>query len=193
MILLKIPGKPVAQGRPLASIKWKRDRDVRAEPRVHMRDPEPARRYKAHVKRCARKIIKEVGSPPPLEGPVRVAITFWFPLPKRDHRKRQPAGERRHTGKPDLDNLAKCVLDGCNGLIWKDDAQVCALSVEKYYAHQEEEPGAILIANPIVDAVDTPNDGFPEGRCAGCRSTWNVGADGLCRECHEDLAEELPR
>lgn len=31
----------------------------------------------------------------------------------------------------DVDNLAKGILDALTGLIWKDDAQIVALSVEK--------------------------------------------------------------
>ena len=29
----------------------------------------------------------------------------------------------------DLDNIAKSILDGCNGVLWADDAQVDALTV----------------------------------------------------------------
>ena len=33
----------------------------------------------------------------------------------------------KHTTKPDVDNFAKQALDICNGIVWKDDAQVVDL------------------------------------------------------------------
>ena len=36
--------------------------------------------------------------------------------------------------KPDLDNIAKIVLDSLNGLAYKDDRQVVSLKIEKHYA-----------------------------------------------------------
>jgi FKBP12-rapamycin complex-associated protein len=35
---------------------------------------------------------------------------------------------------PDLDNLAKAVLDGCNGVVFEDDRQVVKLCLTKRYA-----------------------------------------------------------
>lgn len=32
----------------------------------------------------------------------------------------------------DLDNLSKCVLDGLNGIVFKDDMQVCELILKKF-------------------------------------------------------------
>ena len=39
----------------------------------------------------------------------------------------------RPIGKPDCDNLAKAVMDGCNEVLYFDDAQIVALSVRKRY------------------------------------------------------------
>ena len=36
--------------------------------------------------------------------------------------------------KPDLDNLAKIILDSLNGIAFDDDKQVVKLEVEKYYS-----------------------------------------------------------
>lgn len=35
--------------------------------------------------------------------------------------------------KPDIDNVAKTLLDICNGIFYKDDNQVCKLIIEKKY------------------------------------------------------------
>jgi Holliday junction resolvase RusA-like endonuclease len=36
-------------------------------------------------------------------------------------------------GRPDIDNVAKAVLDAFNGIVYKDDAQVYELTVKKIY------------------------------------------------------------
>ena len=36
-------------------------------------------------------------------------------------------------GKPDIDNIAKIVLDSFNGVVFEDDAQVYDLKVSKTY------------------------------------------------------------
>ena len=40
--------------------------------------------------------------------------------------------------KPDVDNIAKAVLDALNGVIWVDDKQVVELTVKKYYGTSNE-------------------------------------------------------
>ena len=37
------------------------------------------------------------------------------------------------TKKPDIDNIAKCVLDALNKLAYRDDTQVVTLRMEKHY------------------------------------------------------------
>ena len=37
-------------------------------------------------------------------------------------------------GRPDVDNCSKLVLDALNGILWRDDAQICELSVTRRYA-----------------------------------------------------------
>jgi Holliday junction resolvase RusA-like endonuclease len=51
------------------------------------------------------------------------------------------SGELFPTSKPDLDNLAKIVLDALNGILWADDCQVVKLEITKEYG---EIPGAIV-------------------------------------------------
>lgn len=56
----------------------------------------------------------------PYDTPLIVTLHFYKP--------RSPAA--RNYG--DIDNLAKAVLDACNGLIWKDDALIEELHCYKH-------------------------------------------------------------
>jgi Holliday junction resolvase RusA-like endonuclease len=72
----------------------------------------------------------------PLEGPLMVTIEAFCAIPK-SFTKAQRAGAisqaLRPTGKPDVDNLAKLVLDALNGVFFADDKQVTMLIVSKRY------------------------------------------------------------
>lgn len=64
-----------------------------------------------------------------LTGPVSVAIGITRALPQRT-----PKGieSEQDTHKPDVDNVAKSVLDALNGVAYKDDSQVVGLTVTKF-------------------------------------------------------------
>ena len=68
----------------------------------------------------------------PLRGAITCEIGLTFPL---DAKSRQNATEcefRPYLHKPDVDNIAKMILDAATAAgWWKDDAQVCKLTVSK--------------------------------------------------------------
>ena len=39
-----------------------------------------------------------------------------------------------YTKRPDIDNLAKAILDGLNGIAYTDDNQVAELEIQKLYS-----------------------------------------------------------
>jgi Holliday junction resolvase RusA-like endonuclease len=43
-------------------------------------------------------------------------------------------GEIWPTTRIDLDNVTKAILDACNGIVYKDDAQIVRLHAVKQYA-----------------------------------------------------------
>lgn len=69
----------------------------------------------------------------PLAGPVDVSVLFLMPKPK---------GTKRTTPyvRPDIDKLARAVLDGLTGAAFEDDGQVTRLSLEKEYG----PPGCVI-------------------------------------------------
>jgi Holliday junction resolvase RusA-like endonuclease len=97
-----------------------------------------------------------------IAGPVRVAVYIDCQVPASWSQKKQRealAGVVMPTGKPDSDNVIKAVYDGCNGVVWKDDAQVVDGAQRKRYS---ETPGVrvfITLADsceravPLVDSM----------------------------------------
>ena len=73
---------------------------------------------------------------PPVGGPVEVRASFYLPRPKSVKRVRP-------TVKPDLDKLARGVLDSLTNVVYRDDAQVTNLQVSKHYVTDE-------VPNPCV-------------------------------------------
>ena len=86
----------------------------------------------------------------PTKGQVAIFIEFFFPYPKSAYwpvnkkhngELRPEAEQMKYTKKPDIDNLVKAVLDGLNGIAFKDDAQISTLCATKRYG---EKPQAIV-------------------------------------------------
>jgi Holliday junction resolvase RusA-like endonuclease len=72
----------------------------------------------------------------PTEKPCQMVIKAQFEIPKSwtKARKAAAAADIIYPGKPDIDNIAKIVLDSFNGVVFADDAQVYDLKVFKRYA-----------------------------------------------------------
>lgn len=113
-----IPGEPTA---------WSR---ARLSGKVHFTAPK---------QRSAAQMIQVIASQamagtPPLEVPVAVTITAVWPWPKSmSERKRRQSGAHYKVSKPDADNIAKLVGDALNGIVWRDDALVARLNIQKQY------------------------------------------------------------
>ena len=70
---------------------------------------------------------------PPLGNPVAVTLTFLYARPEFGVR----VGERFFSRAPDVDNLAKTVLDALNGIWWDDDRRVYRLVAEKRWGIED--------------------------------------------------------
>jgi len=80
---------------------------------------------------------------PPLEGPVAVTLTFWFLKPPSARKRAYPVV------KPDLDKIARAVLDAMTGIAFRDDAQVVRLMLSKDY---NAESGVHVSVGPVLEA-----------------------------------------
>ena len=83
---------------------------------------------------------RAMGTSGPLHGPLYVDARFWLPRPASlPKRIRYPAK------RPDLDKLARALLDGLTeGGAWGDDGQVVSLAVSKRYVGDGAAPGCTV-------------------------------------------------
>lgn len=68
---------------------------------------------------------------------LHVSITAFYEPPKSTSKKRRElmlAGYEKPCKKPDIDNIAKVILDSLNDIAYHDDTQVVSLCMTKKYA-----------------------------------------------------------
>jgi Holliday junction resolvase RusA-like endonuclease len=99
----------------------------------------------------------------PLTGPVAVALEFRMPRPKghygsgRNAAVLRASAPTRPAGKPDVDKLARAILDAITAIVIADDAQVVSLTASKVYA-DEHRPVGVHVVVTDLDAAITPPD-----------------------------------
>lgn len=72
-------------------------------------------------------------------GPVSLSITAYYPIPKSLAKKKSSLmanGFEIPIIKPDVDNIAKAIMDALNHIAYNDDRQVTELQVRKLYSHE---------------------------------------------------------
>lgn len=68
--------------------------------------------------------------------PVTVKIKLYFTPPKSTTKRelqKISTGQAMYMGKKDIDNIAKSILDGLNGVAYIDDRQVVELTISKEF------------------------------------------------------------
>lgn len=120
MINFEIPGEPMGKQR-ARTTKW------------GSYTPEKTVNYETLVK----VIYKEKYPKQELiYTPIKMTINAYLKIPKstpKKHISLMAEGGIRPTKKPDIDNIAKIILDALNGICYKDDTQVISLTLNKYY------------------------------------------------------------
>ncbi len=79
-----------------------------------------------------------MGSRVAYDGPVVLELEFKLPRAKRTH------VNAVHVKKPDVDKLARGVLDALSGTVYVDDRQVAKLTAEKDYAGEDGWVGVTI-------------------------------------------------
>ena len=73
------------------------------------------RRWRERVSRAARERLREEGGPGPTDHDLRILIIYFY----------------QGDATIDVDNIAKSLLDGLKGVVFRDDQQVSELRVRK--------------------------------------------------------------
>lgn len=97
--------------------------------------------------RAIQWVVQNEWKGPPLEGPVRLWLVFIFPLPKSAPKSRPPAWKMT---APDLDKLFRLVGDALTGIIYRDDAQIAGMIVDKRYG---DEVGVGIAVEALTEAA----------------------------------------
>lgn len=145
MIEFRVYGTPVPQG----------SKKIVRGSRLIDDSPAALRRWRDTVTRyAAEQALPALDGP--LDGPVRLTLTFYVARPKRHYRSGRFADMLRPDApmycsvKPDLDKLVRAVGDGLTDAgVWHDDAQVAALSTSKRYALDGRTEGVVVRVAPL--------------------------------------------
>lgn len=125
LVVVTVPGAPIAKGRPRITT---RGRFARAY------TPAKTRAYEDLVRCHAVEVMQDR---PPIDGAITLTVTAFVAMPKNFSRKKRADaldGILKPVTRPDADNYAKAALDGCNGILFRDDSQVADLIVRKRYS-----------------------------------------------------------
>ena len=132
-VTIVVPGEPKGKARP----RFWNGRAVTAT---------ATRSYENDLRAIARSVMR---GRPIFEAAVTVEAWAVMPIPASWSARRKAAavsGSVVPTGKPDGDNILKCV-DALNGVVWRDDAQIADAHVHKRYG---AEPRLVLMIRPLL-------------------------------------------
>ena len=176
VVTLHIPIQPVTKGRP----RFKNG---------HVHTPSKTAKYEQEIKSIALSQGVTV-----LDGALDVRILFITKRPKSIPKKRPYRMPNVVT--PDVDNLTKAVLDGLEGVAYKNDKQIASLHSVKLVAGLDESPSVTIeirkldqghverLSRSFRSENGTINDAQGEGRartheshdsqCVGCQNKTSI-------------------
>ena len=97
------------------------------------------------------------------EGPVAVRLAFSIARPRSHYNSKMKLKNnvpQWHVFTPDTDNLVKFALDCMNGMVYRDDKQVCILSATKTWAKEAGTEVSVTPLDPTAIDLrfDVPGD-----------------------------------
>ena len=162
MIRIVVDGPPIGKGRP---------RFIRATGRAYT--PTKTVNYEAILASAG---MSAMGRSPPLEGPLIVRVTAFMPIAASWTKKKVAAAleGRLRPGKPDADNVIKAIGDSLNGIVWRDDAQLCDVRIIKLY---DPDPHLEIEVEPLIVAATTTAQFFSTSRSGRSSSEMQTPVD----------------
>jgi crossover junction endodeoxyribonuclease RusA len=131
-IAFTVPGKPAPQGS-----KRHVGRGIMVESSKELGPWRERVALCAHNAMCGRSL---------LDGAVRVRLDLTLPRPKSAPKRSTPHAVKR----PDVDKLARAILDAITGIIVRDDSQIVDLHATKRLAELGETPGVAITVEQLA-------------------------------------------
>ena len=82
-------------------------------------------------------------------GAIALSVTFYLQRPKSVSEKKRPF----MTTKPDLSKLVRGLEDALTEILWRDDAQVTAITASKVYAADGESSRAVITVSTVDEST----------------------------------------
>lgn len=145
MINIIIPGEPDTATAQEKGVKIVRSRTGRLYPQFY------EKKKVKEAKENLASYLRFITPTEPMTGPIGIKIDYYF---GRGSYPKKYTGTPKTT-KPDLDNMAKALLDVMTKLhFWIDDAQVVNLQISKFW---EEDPDARIqiVINQLPEVLES--------------------------------------
>lgn len=147
-IAFELQGKPGHKARHRARIVFPKN----GKAFIHMYPDPETEQYEKMLAEAAGLFMRGRA---PSERPLCVLVHAYREVPASWSRRDRAAalvGAILPTPRPDADNHGK-LIDALNGIIWKDDAQVCDMRVIKRYS---EQPAFRIEVREMIHPESTP-------------------------------------
>ncbi len=106
-----------------------RSRVCRRGGKIHQYTPKKTKANMMIIRKAFCKTVEDLEIDVPLDAEVSIEINAFglIPQSKPKHITKEP-----NLYKPDVDNIAKLIMDALNGVAYRDDKQVTELYVHKH-------------------------------------------------------------
>lgn len=144
----KVIGEPMGKQRPRAAV-------INGFARIHNTKDNIA--YESYV---IDRYLSEIGEIRHT-GCISLKINVFYGIEKKHFGKKGLNAEGKlklegkifPTKKPDIDNIAKIIMDALNGVAYDDDKQVCVLEIRKFYTIELPYTEIIIESDGVSDGA----------------------------------------
>lgn len=104
-------------------------------------DNERQKPFQESISAAAAAAMEESGQEV-MDGPICLCVRVFLQRPKGHYSKSKsggllPSAPARPAKRPDTLKVVRAIEDALNGVVYRDDSQIVAHSLAKYYADQE--------------------------------------------------------
>lgn len=153
MLTIVVPGEPTAKGRPRIGINP-------GTGRAQAFTPSKTRQAEGEIKYFAMRAMhgRDI-----ISGPVSLVVIAYRSKGMPGNADAKPGTKSRAqwdaanegriapVSKPDGDNYLKAAQDACNGIVWKDDAQVVDCTIRKRFSDRPRLEIHVAIWDPTSE------------------------------------------